>query len=130
MKTVWAENRGVIETFNFDYPNGFGAYPKPDYSHNTQVINIAIENQLASYDIGICFWAAGEESLIENCSVSYAKKANILIGGYSAVMTVNRTSVWHCKEGYGILLTNHPKLDFATGISSADGGRSSEAQFV
>jgi hypothetical protein len=40
-------------------------------------------------------------------------------------MTVNRTSVWHCKEGYGILLTNHPKLDFATGISSADGGRSS-----
>jgi hypothetical protein len=45
----------VVETFNFDYPNGFGAYPKPDYSHNTQVINIAIENQLASYDIEYAF---------------------------------------------------------------------------
>lgn len=132
-------NRGLIETLNFDFPNGMTSQ-NPDYSHWTQIYDLRlnvgnIDGVTYDYDFGIAFWSAGEQSEINNVSIYNATKAGFFIGGDPEVLSIFTCSAWNTKGilqedgnytwGYGMMFDNHPNINFAPNSSTAAGGRSS-----
>lgn len=126
-------DRGVVESNNFTWPIGFPSDSvKPDYWTQASIENLQIRchydplytaNPTRVPHYGFVAWAPNEETVMRKICVQRAAKANFLIGGYMSVPQVEDCSSFNCAEGYGLLMTNHPNVNFAPGVSASDGGR-------
>lgn len=100
----FSKGRGVFESFDF------WNHAKPDYWHWSALQRLTVDCASVS-DFGIALWCMGEHSLLQDVSASHAKVANIFIGGYGAVGTLNNCSVWNSAR-FGVLLGHHPSPTF------------------